>query len=172
MTPPLRTAILALAAMLLAGAAFGPSLYRRSLPLTRQIVAEGGEWRDLTISSGTRSRAVVHRLSRYCFSPGIGVVAQTHGAGSDSLYSLASALAAAVATDAQASDQYVTVLLELDHGRGWPWASGGLYHYAWHRSARDGSWRFIAYSPAAARPTVDDSGPPNKRLKLAARVGY
>ncbi len=37
-------------------------------------------------------------------------------------------------------------------------------------SARDGSWRFIGYSPPAAKPAVADSGPPNKRLKLAARV--
>ena len=172
MTLPRRTPALGLAAILLAGAAFGPRLYRSTLPLTRQIAAQGGEWRDLTISSGARSRAVVHRISRYCFSPGVGVVAQTHAAGSDSLYSLASALAAAAAADVRASDQYVTVLIELDHGKGWPWSSGELYNYAWHRSARDGSWRFITYSPPAVKPAVADSGPPNKRLKLAARVGY
>ena len=170
MTLPRRTAALALGATLLAGAAFGPRLYRGTLPLTRQIVAEGGEWRDLTNSSGARSRAVVHRISRYCFSPGVGVVAQARAASSDSLYSLASALVAAVAADVRASDQYVTVLLELDHGKRWPWSSDELYHYAWHRSARDGSWRFISYSPPAAKPAVADSGPPNKRLKLTARV--
>jgi len=159
-----------MAAILLAGAALGPRLYRHSLPLTRQIAAEGGEWRDLTIPSGARSQAVVHRISRYCFSPGVGVVAQAHAAPADSLYAVASTLAAAVGVDVRPSDQYVTVLLELDHGNGWPWSSGQLYYYAWHRSARDGSWRFITYSPPAARPAIADSEPPNKRLKLRARV--
>ena len=159
-----RTVFLALGAALLAAAAFGPGVYNQSLPFTRLVAAQGGEWRALTLRSGRTYRAVLHHIARYCYSPGIGVVAQADSASADSLFGLASLFMRELGSHAvRSSDRYITVTLETNHAHPWPWSAGQLYTYAWHRAAADAEWTFLSYAvPTGGDPQAEN--PASRKL--------
>jgi hypothetical protein len=147
-----RELTLVVAALVLAGAAFGPDLYERSRPVTALALAEGGAWR---VVEG--HRLVIHRIARYCYSPGIGVIVGLDSQPSPRAFITASAIAAALGAEAQGrADRYITVTLEFQSGYHWPWQVPDLYTYAWHYNERQRRWDFFAYSPAAARPAALD----------------
>ena len=162
-----RTLFLAVAALLLAAAAFGPRLYRNALPLTRQIAHQGGEWQAFTLPSGGTYHAVLHHIPEHCHSPGIGLVAEVESAPADSLFALATLLLTRLGSSAATdSDRYVTVTLQGDHGRPWPWSGGNVYTYVWHRGTSGSPWSFRAYAvPPGGKPSAADSfGPKASRL--------
>ena len=150
-----RDVILASAAIVVGALAFGPHLYDVSRPFPDAIAARGGTWRTVLDSTGTPYRVVVHHIPQYCYSPGIGAISEVRPGSADSLFRTANTIAAA---------------LRPDHEIVPTWAD--------YRAGRDPVLEWILHStnrsrvPDREKPTGDQKPPPNKRLRLAARVGY
>lgn len=150
MTVGVRVALLAVAALAIAGWHWGPGELDASLPMTSLIAQTGGRWRDLALPGGSSRQVVVHRNVKWCTCPGLGVASQLVTGDLDSAFALSLNLFKSLAVEgANGPGRCLTVSLETGTGRHWPWTSRPYFSFSWHLRP-DGQWVFFGYTVPAA----------------------
>ena len=104
------------------------------------VVAQGGHWAQDTLAPGTIMPVVIHRIPKYCYSPGVGLIVARAAVPMDSLWGLTEQLLPRLAREAEPTDEYLTVTY-LTTGD-----TAKVYKLGFHRSIKSGQWRFMAYS--------------------------
>lgn len=160
----LRTSLLLGAAVILPASYWGPGVYLDTVPLTIAVAHLGGTWREMHIGNSAPIPFVSHQIDEYCFSPGVGAIAEVGDAAPDSLFRYALAIKDGMIVDARRLGRNnITVTLEHPRGIPWPWRERELTFVTFHRAAAAERWKVTTVSGDLSRAMrariLDYNGP-------------